>query len=290
MIAAASPLCEDSPMPVSLHPARRAVIAALLLLCAAPAIAQDEEDGEEPYVPGQLPGMESPTNPMAVKRRKWTSLQLLQWTWDAGVAPPHSEKKAMAAKDAIISMADRDDRPILIYRSCAGCKRDDHDLLDRELNSDKTILFGRWYHAIRFSDDILAPDHPYHALFDGKVPPHLVVATADGANIASLSKSANQSQLWKTLSGILRKAYKKDPEAAAKSMLALLDEFDRVDTLIAESDEKIATVRREKGEDSKEAQEVEAARKAAQAERELLLQKGKELDDLQLKVPQPAGG
>ena len=71
--------------------ARRLALAALLLLCAAPAcLAQDDPD--EPYVPGQLPGMDLPgTNPTAAKRRKWTSLQLLHWEWDAGVIPPRAD-------------------------------------------------------------------------------------------------------------------------------------------------------------------------------------------------------
>jgi len=102
-----------------------------------------------------------------------------------------------------------------------------------------------------------------------------------------MTSRANQSQLWKTLAGPLRKAYKKDPEAAAKAMLALLDDFDRVDTTIEQLDEKLAAVRREKGEDSKEAHEIEAARKAADDERQELLQTGKELDDLGLKPAPP---
>jgi hypothetical protein len=231
------------------------------------------------------------TNPTAPKRRKWTSLQLLRWEWDAGVAPPHSDKKVMPPKDAMISMADGDNRPLLLFRECAGCKCDDHALLDRELEGDKMILMGRWYHAIKFSDDVLAPDHPYHAVFDGNVPPHLVVGTADGLTINELSARANQSQLWKTLGGVLRKAYKKDPDAATKAMLALLDDFDSVDTRIADLDEKLAAARREKGEDSKDVHDLEAARKAADDDRQKLLEKGKELDDLQLKAaPAPAGG
>jgi len=280
-------------MPAWSPAARRLAAAALLLLFAAPACLAQDDPGDEPYVPGQLPGMDPPagTNPTAPKRRKWTALQLLQWEWDAGVAPPHSDKKVMLPKDAMISMADGDNRPLLLFRACSGCKRDDHDLLDRELQGDKTILMGRWYHAIKFSDDVLAPDHPYHALFDSNVPPHLVVGTADGQTITNLPAKANQAQLWKTLSGVLRKAYKKDPDAATKAMLALLDDFDTVDQRIIDLDEKLAAARREKGEDSKDVHELEAARKAADDDRTKLLEKGKTLADLQLKAgPAAAGG
>ncbi|HEX5009305.1 MAG TPA: hypothetical protein VFY71_02800 [Planctomycetota bacterium] len=273
--------------------ARRLAAVALLLLFAAPACLAQDDGGDEPYVPGQIPGIDPPitSNPTAPKRRKWTSLQLLRWEWDAGVAPPHSDKKVMAPKDAMISMADGDNRPLLLFRECAGCKRDDHALLDREIQGDKTILMGRWYHAIKFSDDVLAPDHPYHALFDGNVPPHLIVGTADGTTITGLSARANQSQLYKTLGSVLRKAYKKDPDAATKALLALLDDFDTVDAHIADLDDKLAAARREKGEDSKDVHALEAERKAADDDRQKLLEKGKTLDDLQLKTAAaPAGG
>ena len=279
-------------MPAWSPAARRFAAAALLLLFAAPACLAQDDPGDEPYYPGQMHGADPPAGayPSAAKRRKWTSLQLLRWEWDAGAAPPHSEKKAMPPKDAMISMAAGDNRPLLLFRECAGCKGDDHALLDRELQGDKTILMGRWYHAIKFSDDVLAPDHPYHALFDGNVPPHLIVGTADGLTITDLSAHANQSQLWKTLSSVLRKAYKKDPDAATKAMLALLDDFDTVDTRISDLDDKLAAARREKGEDSKDVQDLEAARKAADDDRAKLLEKGKTLADLQLKVPQGAAG
>jgi hypothetical protein len=227
-------------------PHRRLAAAALLLLFAAPACLAQDDPGDEPYYPGQMHGADPPAgaNPSAAKRRKWTSLQLLRWEWDAGAAPPHSEKKAMPPKDAMISMAAGDNRPLLLFRECAGCKGDDHALLDRELQGDKTILMGRWYHAIKFSDDVLAPDHPYHALFDGNVPPHLVVGTGRRPDHHRPLRARQPVPVCGRRSAAsCARPTEKDPDAATKSMLALLDDFDSVDARITDLDDKLAAAR-----------------------------------------------
>ena len=264
----------------------RILAVALALVCVGGAVAA-QDDEEEPFVPG-LPGYDPTLDPLAPKQRQWTALQLLKWEWSPGLAPTHGEQKELPVKEALHILSDNDERPLLIQRDCAGCERDDHDLVLRELENERTILMGRWFHAVRVDDDVLAEKHPFHGLFEGKTPPHLVAATLDGATVSAVAARANSEQVGKTLAGVLRKAYRKDPASAVKSLVMLLDDFDRVDRRLKELDEQLGAARREKGVDSREVADLEAKRKEIDAERAALLEKGKQLDDLGLKVaPEP---
>jgi hypothetical protein len=274
-----------------MHPApkllRRALVAALTLLLAAGSLQAQDEDEDDLLgggygVPGVLPPGLDPTAP---RRRQWTAAQLLRWEWSPGLPPTHGEAKALPEKEALVVLADGDPRPLLVLRDCAGCERDDHDLVTKEIEGEKVTLMGRWFHPVRVSDDVLKPSHPFHELFSAKVPPHLVAATLDGAQVSAVGSRANAAQLSKALSGVLRKAYKEDPDAAVKALLVLLDDFDRVDLQLKGFDEKLAAMRQELGTDAREVKALEAERKLVDDERQALLQKGKDLDELGLKLP-----
>jgi hypothetical protein len=270
--------------------ARRALAVALAVLLSAGCLrAQDDGDEDDPLLPGGLGaggiGLPTDLGPTAPKRRQWTATQLLRWEWEPGLPPAHGAPKALSEAEALVVLADRDPRPLLVLRECAGCKRDDHGLVEREIENERTILLGRWFHPVRVSDDVLAPNHPFHALFAATIPPHMVAATLDGSLVSAVPTRANAAQLGKTLSGVLRKAYRKDPDVAVKALLVLLDDFDRVDAQLKGLDDKLAATRKEKGADSREVRELEADRKLVDAERQALLEKGKALDDLGLQLP-----
>ena len=264
----------------------------LLLALAFPLAAQDDGDddgGAWLDQPGMIPPINDPTRP---KERQWTARQLLLWEWDVAYVRRQEGEKPLAPKEALVALADRDERPLLVVRDCRGCKQDAHELVVAEQSGERTMLLGRWFHAVRISDDVLEETHPYHALFDAKLPPHVVAATADGANLAALSARASKAQLWKLLSGVLRKAYRKDPDAAVKRMLELLDEWDERDALLVELTDKLAELRQASAPDEREIAKVEERKKAVEAERWALLEEGKALDDLGLIVraaPVPGG-
>jgi len=270
--------------------ARRALAVTLVLVLAAGGlVAQDEDEDEDPLFPGGVgangfaqPGGIDPTAP---KRRQWTATQLLKWEWDPGLPPVHGPEKALPMAEALTVLADRDPRPLLVLRECAGCKRDDHALVEHELENERVILLGRWFHPVRVSDDVLAPTHAFHVLFAAKTPPHMVAATLDGALVSPVPTRATAAQLGKTLSGVLRKAYRKDPDAAVKALLVLLDDFDRVDSKLKELDDKLAALRKLEGTDSRDVGKMEEERALVDAERRTLLEKGKALDELDLKLP-----
>ncbi|MBM3984758.1 MAG: hypothetical protein FJ296_03560 [Planctomycetes bacterium] len=262
----------------------------LLLALAIPVAAQDEGGGEddgEAWLdqPGMIPPVNDPSVP---KQRQWTALQLLRWEWDVAYIRRQEGEKPLAEEAALVALADRDERPLFIVRECKGCKQASHEMVQAEKQGEKTMLLGRWFHAVRVSDDVLEETHPFHALFDAKLPPHVVAATADGKESAPLAARATQAQLWKLMSGVLRKAYRKDPEAAVKRLLALLDEWDLRDAQLVDLTDRLAALRQAEKPDEREIARVEARKKEVEAERWALLEEGKALDDLGLKLPEPA--
>lgn len=259
-----------------------------LALFAGPARCQDEGDEEQPWLgqPGLIPPINDVNRP---RQRQWTARQLLVWEWDFGYVRREEGAKPLSEKDALLALADRDPRPLLVLRDCAGCKQADHDLVLRELQTDRITLLGRWFHAVKVSHDALEADHPFHALFEAKLPPHLLVASPDGASSASLATRATGAQMAKLLVGQLKKAYRKDPGAAVERLLELLDEYDVRDAELAELEDKLAALRREKEPDAREIEKLEARKAVVGAERQKLLDEGKAVDDIGLKEAAPGG-
>jgi len=262
----------------------------LLVALVLPATAQDEggdEDDGGTWL-GE-PGMIPPVNdPMRPKERQWTARQLLRWEWDIAYVRREEGEQPLEPEAAIVSLAERDLRPLLIVRDCHGCGLAGHELVAAEQAGERTMLLGRWFHPVKVSDDVLDKAHPFHALFEGKLPPHLVVATQDGSSVSPLPTRARQEQMWKLLAGVLRKSYRKDPDAAVKRMLQLLDEWDRHDALLVELTDKLAALRQAEAPDEREIQKLEVRKKEVEDERMALLEEGKALDDLGLKVAAPA--
>lgn len=173
-----------------------------------------------------------------------------------------------------------------MLRECDSCAGTEDAFLSRELDNEKTLLLGRWFHAVKFPPDVTEPSHPLHALFAGKSPPHLFTVTADGKGRVDLDGRQSQSQLWRAMSSVLRKAYRKDPDAALKTLLNLLDKLDGLDSRLADVEERLASARGGgEGHHAAEAQDLEAERAELTAQRLKLLEEGKAADDLQLRQP-----
>jgi hypothetical protein len=290
--------------------ARRLVVAACLLLLAVPVCAQDDGDnGDDPTLGGPTPGQGNgkgqngnPTDPadpgsmngggngngtgqpIVVKKHQWTAQQLLNWTWDHGYAPGAA---VLSEKDALLAMAGHDPRPLLILRECGGCDRDDHKLIEKELANDKTAVYARWYHSVKLPSDVLKPDSPFHAFFTTRIPPHMLVATADGTVVGELSSRAKEAELWKLLGSALRKTYKKDPDAAVKGFLGVLDDLDLCEKELGKTDDDLIKLKATKDASPKDIAKLEDRKKTLTDQRTALVAKAKLLDDLQLKSAQP---
>jgi hypothetical protein len=242
-----------------------------------------------PTAPGGGKPGAKPDGAPPISEREATARRLLEWDWNRAFAPRTSDGPAVLSEDGALSaLADGDPRPLLVLRECENCAGTYDAFLSREFDNERTILLGRWFHAVKLGKEVLGENDPFHALFAGKKPPHLFVATADGKTRTDLDGSQSQAKLWKAMTGVLGKSYRKDPEAAVKSMQRLLDKLDVVEYRLAELDERVLEARAQYGAEAKELQDLQADIERATAERLALLEEGKVIDDLGLKAPPPA--
>jgi hypothetical protein len=149
--------------------------------------------------------------------------------------------------EALSALANGDPRPLLVVRECESCAGTDDAFLSREFDNEQTILLARWFHAVKLPTDVLEDTHAFHELFGKKSPPHLFVATADGKTRVDLSGQQSQKELWTAMTKVLRKSYKKNPDAALKEMRKLLDALDRYDNLVAAAEERLMNETAAKG-------------------------------------------
>jgi hypothetical protein len=194
--------------------------------------------------------------------------------------------QGLTEAEALAVLAEGDPRPLLVLRECENCAGTEDAFLSRELDNEKTLLLGRWFHAVKFPQGVIDPAHPLHELFAGKSPPHLFTVTADGKSRVDLDGRQSQAQLWRAMTSVLRKSYRKDPEAAQKALSNLLDRLDGLDSRLADLEERFQSVRAGgKGPDSQDVKDLEEERTELTAQRQALLEEGRAMDDLQLRQP-----
>jgi hypothetical protein len=168
-------------------------------------------------------------------------------------------------------------------RECESCAGTDDAFLSREFDNEQTILLARWFHAVKLPAEVLGDTHAFHELFGGTKPPHLFVATADGKTRVDLSGQQSQKELWSAMTKVLRKSYKKNPDAALKEMRKLLDALDRYDNLVAAAEERLMNETAAKGPDDASVKKLEAELAEVQAERRAALEAGAEVEELELR-------
>lgn len=130
---------------------------------------------------------------------------------------------------AIEELADGDPRPLLIYLSDHKSDAKVTRLLTAALNSERFQLASKWFHCVQVSSDVLNEGHAYHALFRGKHPARLVLASRDGKRVVPFLGTAQKKVNWSGIAGVLKKDYKKDPTSAVKAIERLLFKFDALD-------------------------------------------------------------
>jgi hypothetical protein len=146
-----------------------------------------------------------------------------------GRGPPCAVRSHCRRPRPLAAIADGDPRPLLVLRECDACRGSSDAFLSRTLDNEKTELLGRWFHAVRLGPEVLEPDHPLHALFPGQAPAHLFTATLDGRTRVELDGAQSQAQLWQAMTTVLRKTYRRDPDAAVRGLQKLLDQLDESD-------------------------------------------------------------
>jgi hypothetical protein len=216
--------------------------------------------------------------------RQATSQAILRWDWDHAYAPTsRSDLQALEPAAAYAALAQGDARPLLVLRECEACRGTTDAFLSRELDNEKTILLGRWFHAVKLPTEVLDETNTFHGLFAAAKPAHLFVATADGSVRVDLSGNQSQAALWSAMTKVLRQSYAKDPNQAVSGFRKLLDELDDLDSRIAQAEDRLAAERAAHGPDALAGNRQDKDLAALRDERTAALERGVVLDDLQLK-------
>jgi len=245
--------------------------------------------GAGPAPDGKGPGGPNADGGPATTPRELTASRLLRWDWDRAYAPRSAtQAKPLSGDEALAELAGGDLRPLLILRECDSCAGTEEAFLSREFDNERTILLGRWFHAVKLGKDVLDEQHPFHALFAGKKPAHLFVATADGKTRTDMDGAQSQAKLWRAMLGVLGKSYRKDPDAGVRAMQKLLDRLDVVERRLSELDERLLEARAADAADAAELRDLQGDVERASADRQALLEEGKVIDDLGLKAPPAA--
>lgn len=251
----------------------------------APPVTAPPPDAPQPAAgkPGKAGAGDVPTS-----ARQRTAQQVLVWTWDRAFVGqlPDGDRQARYAA-ACAALAGSDPRPLLVLRECESCAGTEDAFLSREFDNERTILYGRWFHAIKLPAEVLSPEHPLHVLFDGASPPHLFMSAADGSGRQELDGQQSQARLWSAMTKVLKSAYEKDPVRAAKELQKVLGQLDLVDTRLALIEERIATEAAARGSEAKSTLKLHAERDEILERRAALIEEGAVIDELKLRPAAP---
>jgi hypothetical protein len=209
-------------------------------------------------------------------------------------------RRALSPADAFDYLSGDDRRPLLVLRECLKCNGTDDALMTRNADNERTLLMSRWFHCIKLPPDVLAEDHPFHALFAGDKPGHLFFARWDGTARKDLTGQQSRTELWSLMSSYLASDYEKGADGSLKALVTLLDRFDRIDTDTASiKDEIDELIEKGQGESKKirklqeRLAELEAAKTRARADAvklsELKLKHQSSDKAAQVSAPAPAG-
>jgi hypothetical protein len=154
-----------------------------------------------------------------------TSTSRLNADWQE---PLVSAEKNLELQEALKTLRGDDPRPLLILRDCDGCKNKEGDLLKRTLLDERLLLATGWFHCVRFSHDVVNPEHPFSIIFKHERHPHIAMSSWDLKTFIQVPR-AGQKDVWKSMKRVMGKDYKKSPESAMKGIMKLLVEYDAID-------------------------------------------------------------
>lgn len=175
---------------------------------------------------------------------------------------------------------------MLVLRECTSCKGTDDALMTRQADNEKTLLLSRWFHCVRLPEDVVAADHPFHALFAGDAPPHLFLAAHDGTGRLDLDGQQSRAQLWEAMDTLLAASYADRYAPALKELSSLLDRLDAVDQRIEELQRALDREAESRGGGGK-LEKLGAKLEGLRADRDALRARAREVSILRLRPEEP---
>jgi hypothetical protein len=199
---------------------------------------------------------------------------------------------ALPLVQALQVLWEDDERPLLVLRECSFCADTDQALVSRSLNNDRTLLLTKWFRVVRLPQHVTEPRHPFHNVFAGfsfKNAPHFYLLAHPWAQPVEFTGSPTQSNLWKGMYSVLAERYSRDAAKAVKEWLSLLNQFDRLDSLMKSTQDELDATRAKEGPDSTRAKSLQKRLADARKEHTEALAREERVRDLGLlPMPEPA--
>jgi hypothetical protein len=197
-------------------------------------------------------------------------------------------RRALGADEAFTFLAGEDRRPLLVLRECLKCNGTDDALMNRQEDNERTLVMSRWFHCIKLPPDVLAEDHPFHALFAQEKPGHLFLAHWDGSGRKDLTGQQSRTELWALMESFLAADYERGIDASLDSLLDLLDQFDRVDGEIDAAKDRIDELIEKGDGDSAKARKLKDRLAQLEVQKTKARAEAVRLSDRKLKPERPA--
>jgi hypothetical protein len=172
---------------------------------------------------------------------------------------------------------------MLVLRECKVCNKTDDALLKPGIDNEKTLFLGRYFHCVKLPVDVLAPDHPFNALFPDKSSEHLFVCAPDGSGKIPLESDTSRVDLWSAMNQVLAQAYTKSPLDVYKQKRTTFDKLDLADIRIVELEGRKAELLEGVGVPKSKLQQVDQELAKAKKERDRLREEILQASELALK-------
>jgi hypothetical protein len=238
-------------------------------------------------------------SPYLANPRGPSSQSELEIRWDYPVLAPKTAdspdvtvavlaSRALPFADAMARIAGDDRRPVLVLRECLTCTGTDDALMTRRADNEKTMLMSRWFHCVKLPADVLDPDHPFHALFEGEEPLHLFIANWDGSGRTDLNGQQSRSELWKIMEKKLAEEYASTHEPVMDEIFSILKSLDALDDNVKNLRQRLDDAIEEDGAKSTKAARLRREIDELLAERSDLRERAVRVSALKLKEADPA--
>lgn len=179
------------------------------------------------------------------------------------------------AKEAPAAPIKRADKPLLVYVAEPGVVDASFDKVEKVVLTDDKVVIGTWaFKCIRISPEQAAQDPILKEA--GKETPRIVFISTDYKEVKVIEGSKlGVGGLWSEMQAQFKKAYTGDLEKNVKALLKVLNEFDKIanqrKVLDAEKERADKPTPAEQAKWKKEAEELDATEKKANAKRDELM-------------------
>lgn len=206
----------------------------------------------------------------------------------AGTTVAQAVERALPEKEAFLYIAGDDRRPLLVLRECKTCNGTDKALLSTSEDNARTFVMARWFRCVKLPEHVLEKTHAFHTLFDEEHPPHLFLASWDGADPVMLKGDQSRTELWDAMHAVLKRSYERDAKSATAEIEKIIAQYDVLDGRLELLRKQIEQLAEDEGAKSSKMKALQKDLDKARKDLDLLMQREKQASDLGLKLEKEA--